>query len=497
MSSNENRANIEVGLLADSTDGTDRRLKKVLRPRDGVAVAFVAAAAGLTTIGPSITALGTWGAILLWGLSVVVGVSLTRIYAEMSAMFPEKSGGLALYANEGWRRYTTAVGPLATFGYWFGWSIALAVVGLVIGDLVQGQWFPGAHWTFWDGAVHIGLPQLIAAAAIVLVWLFNVLGVKSLLSSSYVLSLFLIVPVAVIIIASLFTGSWSAGRLHWGLTGTTGHGLTTALVWMYIMGWTAWGTEICASFAPEFRDTKKDTWTALKWAGTWTFGYYLLLPFAVGGVASVALINGNPYGFYGPLVSKLIGVGSSAIVVMLVGALLLVMNSSTADGGRALYGMSVDRLTLRQLGHLNRASVPARAMTVDLVVNLLLVFFVAKPISVLLAGNLGYVLAAFFSVTGFLLLRRDRPEWPRPIRLGRAWIGVAAVLATFLVVLIVLAALNPSITGYGSGSDLLIGVGILLLSLVLFWVRRRIQDGERIPWRDSRVEVAVAAESAE
>ena len=38
-------------------------------------------------------------------------------------MFPEKSGGLSMYANEGWRKYTTLVGPIATFGYWIGWSV--------------------------------------------------------------------------------------------------------------------------------------------------------------------------------------------------------------------------------------------------------------------------------------------------------------------------------------------------------------------------------------
>jgi hypothetical protein len=38
-------------------------------------------------------------------------------------MFPEKSGGLALYAHEAWRKYTTLIGPIATFGYWIGWSV--------------------------------------------------------------------------------------------------------------------------------------------------------------------------------------------------------------------------------------------------------------------------------------------------------------------------------------------------------------------------------------
>ena len=58
-------------------------------------------------------------------------------------MFPEKSGGLALYAHEAWRKYTTLVGPIATFGYWIGWSVVLSFIGLFIGQLIQGAWFPG------------------------------------------------------------------------------------------------------------------------------------------------------------------------------------------------------------------------------------------------------------------------------------------------------------------------------------------------------------------
>ena len=38
-------------------------------------------------------------------------------------MFPYKSGGIALYAHEAWRKYLTLIGPLATFGYWIGWSM--------------------------------------------------------------------------------------------------------------------------------------------------------------------------------------------------------------------------------------------------------------------------------------------------------------------------------------------------------------------------------------
>ena len=94
--------------------------------------------------------LGALAAALLWGLSSVIGVVQTRIYAEMSAMFPEKSGGIPIYAHQGWKRYSTLVGPVATFGYWAGWSFGLATSGLIVGQLIQAEWFPHTTFTFWD-----------------------------------------------------------------------------------------------------------------------------------------------------------------------------------------------------------------------------------------------------------------------------------------------------------------------------------------------------------
>ena len=41
---------------------------------------------------------------------------------------------------------------------------------------------------------------------------------------------------------------------------------------------------------------------------------------------------------------------------------------------------------------------------------------------IIATGNLGYMLSHVLALSGFLLLRKDRPDWPRPIKLQRAWI---------------------------------------------------------------------------
>ena len=67
-------------------------------------------------------------------------------------------------------------------------------------------------------------------------------------------------------------------------------------------------------------------------------------------------------------------------------------------------------------------------MTLDMLVNIWFVLFIGNIFGILAASNIGYVLAHFFAITGFILLRRDRPEWPRPIMLSPVWIPVAWVL---------------------------------------------------------------------
>jgi hypothetical protein len=106
---------------------------------DGFVVALANPAFLIAGLGGSIGALGTGGAFLLWSISICLGALQNNIHAELASMFPSKSGGVALYAHEAWRKYTTLVGPLATFGYWIGWSVVLAVNGLVAGTLISAE----------------------------------------------------------------------------------------------------------------------------------------------------------------------------------------------------------------------------------------------------------------------------------------------------------------------------------------------------------------------
>ncbi len=154
----------------------ERQLLKTLRWYDGFAIALCNPGFLLGSLGFTLGIFGVTGSIILWGISAFIGVLQAFIYSEPATMFPTQTGGISLYAHEGWRKYTTLVGPVATFGYWIGWSVVLSIFGKIIGDLVTARWFSDQTWTVNDGSVHLGLPHFIAIGVIITVWAFNIFG---------------------------------------------------------------------------------------------------------------------------------------------------------------------------------------------------------------------------------------------------------------------------------------------------------------------------------
>ncbi|MDQ3866520.1 MAG: APC family permease [Actinomycetota bacterium] len=468
----------------------ERQLLKALRWYDGFVVALANPGFLIGSLGFSIGVLGGWGAVILWTISMAIGVLSNWIYSESAAMFPDKPGGIALYAHEGWRRYFSLIGPIATFGYWFAWSSVLALFGVLIGTLVQTEWFPGEDWTFSTGlADNLGLPHVIAVVVIVLVWLFNIFGVRPSVWVAYATGALLMIPLAVFIVLPYLTGDWESANMTWEVPDWK-----TAVVWLYIMGWSAYGVETCAAFAPEYKETVRDTTLALRSAALFSLAVYFLLPLGLTGTTGQQAAVDNPAGFYVGAFDQIVGGAGDLMVALLIASLLLSMNTATADGSRALYGIARDGMTVRELFHLNRFHVPARAMTVDLLVNILLVFFVGNILAILVAGNLGYMSAHFFALTGFILLRRDRPAWPRPIRLPSAWVAIAALLAAANAFFIIVGASNPSLTGYGGRKETWVGIGVLLFSIVLFFFRRSVQDHKPIALREETPELPPATQ---
>ena len=96
------------------------------------------------------------------------------------------------------------------------------------------------------------------------------------------------------------------------------------------------------------------------------------------------------------------------------------------------------------------------------------------------------------ALTGFILLRQDRPNWPGPIKLSRAWVPVAAVLALFNLILVLDGVIDQKVASYigfyeFKGLPLFLGVGVLVAAVLLYFYRRAVQDKAKITFRDRDV----------
>jgi amino acid transporter len=494
----------------------ERQLLKTLRWYDGFALALANPGFLLGSLGYSVLDLGGWGAAMLWGLTAFMILFVMVLYSELAAMFPHKSGGFPLYANEGWRKYTTLVGPIATFGYWLGWSVVLAFLGLFCGSIAQAAWWPnakygtnafggaeidGGYFTVWPGSVHIGLQHLIAIGIILGVWLFNVFGARIAVTFNYLAGLLLMIPLFVFMFLPFINGDFDSANLTYKLNdgGLAWGGFQIALVWIWLMIWSAGGVDTCATFAPEYKDTVRDTRKALLSASVFSLIVYTILPIGlVGGVGAETV---EAYDYVGAL-NQLVGAeATNFFVVVILASFVISMNTATADGSRALYGISKDGLSIRQLGRLNRWNVPGFAMTGDMCLNILFVLFIGNIFGILAASNIGYVLAHVFALSAFILLRRDRPNWPRPIKLANYWTVIAGVLCSLFIVFTIVGVgwFQIAAGGYGKGAQVkIIGFGVLVISLLLFFYRRKVQDKEHIHWKEDTPEVppTVAAPAA-
>jgi len=489
----------------------ERHLLKTLRWYDGFVICLANPGFLLGSLGWSVVDLGGWGAALIWGLTAVIIVPVVVLYSELAAMFPEKSGGIAIYANEGWRKYTTLVGPVATFGYWIGWSVVLSFLGLFTGYIAQAAWFPhepygtyafgGAkidNGYFSTGSVHVGLQHLIAIGLILAVWAFNIFGTRIAVAFNYLSGALLMVPLFCFTFLPFLNGDFHSSNLTYKLNdpGLAWGGWQLALVWIWIMIWST-APEASATFAPEYKDTVNDTRKALLSSALFILMVNTLVPIALtGGVGPKTV---EAFDYVGAL-NKLVGSGATDFfVVVICTSFILSMNTATADGSRALYGISRSGLTIRELGRLNRFNVPGNAMSLDMCINILFVLFVGNLFGILVASNIGYVLANAFAIGAYVLLRRDRPNWPRPIKLPSYWTPIAVVLCALFFLFSVVGIGWFQIAGggavYGGTKEKIIGFCVLAVSLLLFLFRRIVQDGEKPHWREETPTMPDATEA--
>ena len=282
----------------------------------------------------------------------------------------------------------------------------------------------------------------------------------------YVAGAILMIPLFVMMILPFLNGSFDSDNLTYKLNdpGLAWGGLQLALVWLWIMCWSAWGVDVCATFAPEYKDTARDTKMALRSAALFSMFVYIVLPIGVRRrrhrEARLGL-RSTPQAM-----DKIVGSTrlTDFLLVCLCVSFVISMNTATADGGRALLGISRDGMTIKWLGKLNRYNVPGQRDDRRHVRQHRLPALHREQ----LRHSRRLEPRATCSPTcsrsrASCCCGRDRPNWPRPIKLAAVWVPIAGILAVWCAILTIVGFgwMQVAAGGYGETKEKIIGVSVL------------------------------------
>src|SRR5438067_1359595 len=70
-------------------------------------------------------------------------------------------------------------------------------------------------------------------------------------------------------------GAWHSSIVRWAIAGGFG-GFELAMVYLFLFGWSSYAAEVCATFAPEYHYTRRDTTMAMRSAAVFTLLMFLL-----------------------------------------------------------------------------------------------------------------------------------------------------------------------------------------------------------------------------
>ncbi|GAA4356107.1 amino acid permease [Hymenobacter saemangeumensis] len=426
--------------------------------------------------------------LVVWLLTGFITMAGAISYGELAAMFP-KVGGQYVYLRE-------AFGRLTAFLY--GWTLFLVIqTGVIAAVAVAFAKFTGVLLPWFSvknvlaklGPFEFSSVQLLAIVLIVGITALNARGVKTgkliqnVLSSTKLVALGLLIVFGVALglnpeaIQANFADLWTASRhAAPGVSALTVPISGTALVIGIGMAMTgslfssdSWNN---IGFAGEEIQNPERTLVRSMAIGTAIVTalyilinvvYLLVLPLQ--GSPDAATVNGRGIMYATDdrvataVAESVLGpAGAYVLAVLIMLSTFGANNGIILSGARAYYAMAKDGLFFPGLARLNGAGVPGRALWAQCLWACLLC----------LSGSYGQLLnyvmfsvILFYVITivGIFVLRRTRPEAPRPYR---AWgyplvPGLYVLLASAFCLILLMA---PDTAEFSRRGLLLVAVGL-------------------------------------
>lgn len=479
-------------------------LQRTLTWKDAFWVTSGVPAGVLFTIGGVSATIGN-PAWVIWIIAILVGFAQCFVYAEISGLYPHKSGGASVYGALGWVRYSKFVAPVSVWCNWVAWSPMLALgTSLAAGYMLSALFPPDSVINTWQltlldlGVVSKGLTLrvnstfILATAFLLITFKLQHSGASAAATTQRILGIASLTPLVVIALVPMFTGDMpstsflpllplthdAAGAAVLG--GWNAAGISTAMGAMFLACWSTFGFETAVCYTREFKDPQKDTFKAIFWSGVLCLFMFIAVPIAfqgslgLTGMLEPSIVDGSGVG---AAMARFVGGGAvvfNMIVVMLVLAILLIVMTSMMGSSRTLYQASLDGWLPRYLSHVNEHGAPTRAMWTDLVFNLFLLLM-SNYMAVLSISNVCYMIFVFLNLQSGWIHRMDRPDWARPYKC-KNWLLALGAFFGFFDLAFVGAGAN-----FQGENTLRNGLIAALLIVPVFIYRHYIQDKGRFP----------------
>jgi amino acid transporter len=483
---------------------------------------------------------GTTGklAFLVWIVSMIMGFIQSFTYAEMAGLFPNKSGGASVYGAAAWIRYSKIIAPLSVWCNWIAWTPVLSLGCSIAAAYILNALTPipaadapnvlaylqanaatltGTDaekaaaavaaltpalrsWTLFShslGPISFSLNAtfFIGAALMLLTFAIQHRGILGTASVQKYIGLAVILPMLIVGIVPIITGQINWSNYTPLLPLATAYapepgawniaGWTLVLGGLFIAAWSTYAFETAICYTSEFRNPGTDTFKAIFYSGLLCLLLYTLVPFTFQGVLGLEGMLATPI-VDGSGVAEAMGnmVGGGGIitnimVMLMILALMLAINTAMAGSSRTLYQGSVDGWLPKYLSGTNEHGAPTSAMWTDLVVNLVVLAIAAADATsfffILAVSNCGYIIFNFLNLNAGWIHRIDNGHIKRPWRAPTFLLALGAIFAF----------VNAVFMGAGAKvwNPMALWAGLFASALIIpvFWFRHYVQDKGQFP----------------
>lgn len=403
---------------------------------------------------------GTPGLMLaVWILGGILSFFGALAVAELGTMFT-RAGGIYVYLRE-------AYGPLVAF--LFGWTLLLVIESGTIATLAVG--FSSKYLPYFFDLSGLQT-RVVAISLIAGLALVNIFGVKK---GAYLMNFLTAIKfVALIAVCTLIfifakgsTGNFfttgSSSSASGGILGNFGLALV-AVLWAY-KGW-----ETGTYSAGEMRDPQKKLPLGL-FIGTLA----VLSLYVLANLAYLYVFPASRMAASGRIAADVMAVvfgpaGAAAIAVIILLSMTGTANGHIMTSSRVFYAMARDGLFFKGI-----AKIHPRYLTPHLSIIMLASWAAVLSLSGTFEQLFSYVIFGFWifmglTVAGVMVLRRKRPDLPRPYK---TW-GYP-VTPVFFIISSIFLTVNSLVQNFWNS---FIGLALIVLGVPVFliWKSR---------WKDS------------